>query len=366
MSSNGGKGKGPARPQASSALAGEKGKGKGFDKEESEVVHTACQFDDEAVILDFVERNERPLDPNTCLRRGLTPLHTSAVNNSVRVTRILLARGARTAVVNIFGETPLHLAVAAGNGTIVDELLAARADVEAKDKWGRTPFRVASENGYTKVVEQLRSAGAVDAAPVGSATGGYEAGEARKTQQQNLMQEFMGRVQDQPPKTATQEPIVKGIFQPSNNQASATAGPTDGPAASSAGGVGGPMRALSKLVEYPGDPEAIKRHLADPTVNPAGRDMFSLTAFHKFAAWDKVDLLELLSPHLEDEDVNAVGGDDGFSALHHAVSMGAVHTLRMLLKDPRIRRDVKDRTGRTPRELAAKTRGMEGLVTLFD
>merc|ERR1712125_135573 len=97
--------------------------------------------------------------------------------------------------------------------------------------------------------------------------------------------------------------------------------------------------------------------LADGSVDPAGRDMFALTALHKFAAWDKVDLMELLLPHLSDGDINATGGDDGFSALHHAVSMGAVRTLSVLLRHPAVDRTVRDRKGRTASELAASTPG---------
>jgi hypothetical protein len=67
------------------------------------------------------------------------------------------------------------------------------------------------------------------------------------------------------------------------------------------------LTALSKVVEFPGDFIAIDQMLRDRTVNPAGKDMFGLTALHKFASWNKVDLLRLLSPHLSKADFNVQG-----------------------------------------------------------
>ena len=41
----------------------------------------------------------------------------------------------------------------------------------------------------------------------------------------------------------------------------------------------------------------------DGAADPAGRDAFGLSALHKFAAWNKVDLLELLLPFLSEQDL---------------------------------------------------------------
>jgi hypothetical protein len=71
---------------------------------------------------------------------------------------------------------------------------------------------------------------------------------------------------------------------------------------------------LSKIIEFPGDFTAIKQILeknndidSDLIIDPGGIDMFGLTAFHKFASWNKVDLLELLLPYLKDSDINMSG-----------------------------------------------------------
>ena len=68
--------------------------------------------------------------------------------------------------------------------------------------------------------------------------------------------------------------------------------------------------ALSKLVEFPGDLAAIQNmleHNLPCAVYPAGKDIFGLTAWHKFASWNKTDLLELLLPYLTKDDVNMPG-----------------------------------------------------------
>ena len=44
--------------------------------------------------------------------------------------------------------------------------------------------------------------------------------------------------------------------------------------------------------------------LTGGTVAPAGKDMYGLTALHKFAAWDKDALVEILLPYLSNDEVN--------------------------------------------------------------
>ena len=81
--------------------------------------------------------------------------------------------------------------------------------------------------------------------------------------------------------------------------------------------------ALSKLVEYPGEPGEVARLLAAGEVEPHGCDLFGLTALHKFASWDKVDLLDLLLPHLDAAQCNQQVGADQLPPLHAAADMGA-------------------------------------------
>ena len=96
--------------------------------------------------------------------------------------------------------------------------------------------------------------------------------------------------------------------------------------------------ALSKLVEYPGDPLRLAELLEDTAVDLAGKDMYGLAAIHKFCSWDKVDLLAALLGQLDAAAVNALGGARGReqSCLHLCVDSGAVRALRLLLADMRV------------------------------
>jgi hypothetical protein len=65
-------------------------------------------------------------------------------------------------------------------------------------------------------------------------------------------------------------------------------------------------QALSKLVEYPGGGAEKLASLLDDAVgvDPAGRDYMGLTALHKFASWDKPELLDVLLPRLDEDAVS--------------------------------------------------------------
>ena len=104
------------------------------------------------------------------------------------------------------------------------------------------------------------------------------------------------------------------------------------------------MLSLSKAVEYPGDPAHVAAALAGGGCDPCGRDAFGLTALHKFSAWDKVDLITLLLPHLDDADarLNERAGEHGWTPLHAAAEMGAARAAEALLALPAVRPDVTD------------------------
>eukprot|EP01034_Spumella_vulgaris_P024026 gene24026-30322_t len=116
-----------------------------------------------------------------------------------------------------------------------------------------------------------------------------------------------------------------------------------------------PVVALSKLIEYPGDPVRMSTYLTNDTVSIHGRDMFGLTALHKVASWDKVDLLDMLLLHTSTDDVliNAPSGSaDGFTPLHMCVDSGACATAMRLLADSRVDLSTTDKLGRTALALA--------------
>lgn len=110
--------------------------------------------------------------------------------------------------------------------------------------------------------------------------------------------------------------------------------------------------ALSKLVEFPGDPSKLQTQLQDRKIALNGKDMYGLTALMKFAAWDKVDLLQLLLPHLNTNEINVTGGKQKLPLLHYCIDMGASRTLTVLLGDKRVDQNQRDEHGRTFQEHA--------------
>ena len=110
---------------------------------------------------------------------------------------------------------------------------------------------------------------------------------------------------------------------------------------------------LSQKVEYPGDPTSLSMMLSRPEeYDVTGTDMYGWTALHKFAAWDKVDLLRLLVPHINDADLNSVAGPEKGTCLHACVDMGARHSLCFLLSLNKINRLIVNKNNLTALDLA--------------
>jgi ankyrin repeat protein len=124
-------------------------------------------------------------------------------------------------------------------------------------------------------------------------------------------------------------------------------------------------KALSKLVEYPGDSEELRKLLEDPCVCLNGKDMYGTTALMKFAAWNKTDLVSMLLPVLSAEEVNTTGGRERLPCLHYCVNMDATHTMRVLLREGRIDVSACDGSGRTYVEYAHAC-GKQGLLDALD
>jgi ankyrin repeat protein len=88
--------------------------------------------------------------------RGDTALHLAAAGGFVRVTVILLARGAAVDPMStIDGETPLHRAAAAGHTEVVRLLVAAGANVGAKNAFGKSVRQLADLSRSTSVIAAL-------------------------------------------------------------------------------------------------------------------------------------------------------------------------------------------------------------------
>ena len=148
---------------------------------------------------------------------------------------------------------------------------------------------------------------------------------------------------------------------PGDGAAAASTGASAASARASSSAAVGPRKpGLSKLVEYPGDPEAIAKLLASGTVDAAGKDLYGLSALHKFCAWDKLELVQLLLPHLAAADINAPGGTERQTPLHMIAEMGGGRVLRYLLEQGasggRLQLDLEatDKKGRTAHAVAVE------------
>ncbi len=60
----------------------------------------------------------------------------------------------------------------------------------------------------------------------------------------------------------------------------------------------------------------------------------------------------MLTPRLDRDQVNMTGSDGGYTALHHAIEMGSLPSVRFLLADSRVRLEALDKKGRTALDLA--------------
>lgn len=277
----------------------------------------------------------------------MSALHIASQSNSLRCARALLdVGGAQLDATNEWCETPLHLAAAAGHVALVEVLLAASRErqydwQDAKDRWGRSVPRVAREHGELVVLALLSSDGADSDADNfrsrGSPSAEGEQG-GRTAQHELLRQELLStlcsRECDAAPageRLAPQEVHV---------------------APSAPALVLSTRRVLSKLVEYPPDTDAVRALLQTECVDLGGRDMFGLTALHKFAAWDCCELVELLLPLLSRECANARGGDSSWTALHYAADAGSDGAYAALLAAPAlVDTEAVDKQGRTAAEL---------------
>lgn len=88
------------------------------------------------------------------------PLHLSASKGNVSMTRLLLERGANTAIQDSMGQTALHLAVEQGQTKVVQLLLtcAGKETVNVRDSIGRTALFKAVESGHSDIVRALLKA----------------------------------------------------------------------------------------------------------------------------------------------------------------------------------------------------------------
>mmetsp|Transcript_14340 Transcript_14340/g.43034 ORF Transcript_14340/g.43034 Transcript_14340/m.43034 type:complete len:292 (-) Transcript_14340:254-1129(-) len=235
---------------------------------------------------------------------------------------------------NKYGETPLHLCAGSGDKAApraAAMLLEHGASMSISDSYGRGARDTAKDNGENPTYAIFQAhveahpeiADAVDALTDAHNTW-QTAPQQNVAANRAAKSAIFGQLGGIKLKKTTT--TVKTMFRAGEGgtgTATATAGATQ-----SADG----RRALSKLIDFPGDKEAIAGHLANSAkIDPAGADSYGLTALHKFASWNKVEYIEMLLPHLSPE---AIGAKDpeGKNALHWAVEMASVGAVKALVR----------------------------------
>eukprot|EP00601_Ochromonadales_sp_CCMP2298_P025103 CAMPEP_0173273102 /NCGR_PEP_ID=MMETSP1143-20121109/1721_1 /TAXON_ID=483371 /ORGANISM="non described non described, Strain CCMP2298" /LENGTH=383 /DNA_ID=CAMNT_0014209811 /DNA_START=29 /DNA_END=1176 /DNA_ORIENTATION=+ len=337
--------------------------------------HWASYSDDISVLDVAIAANEQVVwEVRTS--KGQTCLHIACMCGSRRVVRRMLDLSREGIIkyslngVNNDQETALHLAAAANHADLVGLLLGAGVDAALQDRWGRTAAEVAMENGYMETAQMIVEATgeSIDSRRVNEREPVQMPAELRQ-RQQLLASELRTKLNldSQPdghmPDTsaflagfASVEPVVKTIFR--QTQAGGRAGgsfgsdcsiahvetPLTAPTSESTSTILA-TKALSKLVEYPGDPDELIKLLEDPCIALNGKDMYGTTALMKFAAWNKEDLVSILLPRLSSEEVNTAGGKDRLPCLHYCVDMDATRTMQVLLRDGRIDVFARDASG---------------------
>lgn len=259
---------------------------------------------------------------------------------------------------NKYGETPLHLCAGSGDkgATKAAKLLLEKgASLTILDKWGRGPKDVSHDNAENPLVttfqdylsnnesvkQQVEKNTNAYMKASRTPVNGDEANRLAKTAIFGGIGKGLAGLK----KTKTSEKTMfaksEGLTFSSlkvGDNVKTTTGPSDG------------RKALSKLVDFPGDLELIKTQLLDlSNVDPAGADSYGLTALHKFASWNKTLLLEVLLPHLTSEDLMRTD-PAGKTALHWAVEMASVASVKALVAAG-VDVEAKDGKGYTVRDV---------------
>ena len=269
-----------------------------IDKDGRSAFHYAC-LNDDARLLTLLLAEPRVV---ASLRspKGDTGVHMSALYAALEALGLLLADPRTAALVdaqNDFGETPLHLCAGSGDkgaAKAANLLLAAGAPLWAVDRWNRGPRDVSRDNAENPLVatfEAHLAGNPAERVKVDAVTAAYKAESeaaashtadavaANKTAKNAIFGQ-LGAVKLKKTKTK-----VKGMFRKKKKKKKkkdGEAGAGGAAAVRDVRDVGDGRRALSKLIDFPGDAAEIRAHLANPAeVDPAGRDAYGLTALHK-------------------------------------------------------------------------------------
>lgn len=349
------------------------------DKDGKSAFHYGC-LNDDANLLKILLADPR-VDVLLTSRNGDTGLHMASLYCALEAISLLVRDGRLSLdATNKYGETPLHLCAGSGDkggSKTADLLLASGASLAVADKWKRGPCDVSHDNAENSIVATFNAflgdrsrCSEEHKNAVMAITAAYKAdtdalneqlavtvGErAAKTQAatKNIFGALGGLGGLGAIKLKKTDTVLKTMFKAGEGTVTGeSGGSAEGASVAARAAATGPRdvrRALSKLIDFPGDLEEIRKHLLNQEetsqgVNPAGADAFGLAAVHKFASWNKTDYLDLLIPCLTIEQLN-VTCPEGKTALHYAVENASVAAMKALLAAG-IKKDAKDNKGRT-------------------
>jgi ankyrin repeat protein len=295
---------------------------------------------------------DQRVDVHLVSPKGDTCMHLAALYACLEVLKLLFADSRTHKLLNAqnqWGETPIHLCAGSGDkgaGKAAALLLEAGASILEKDKWQRGPMDVAHDNGENSLVQvfqtylekqsiELRN-------KVQAISDEYKKikndkpviAEETKNEQSKLISAALGGALKGLKKVEVAE---KTMFAKAEGGTTRTATPPSAPS-------------LSRLIDFPGDKEEIKKILNNPKIDAGGKDSYGLTALHKFASWNKVEFIELLLPYLSPQQINEQD-PDGKTALHFACEMASVAAVTRLVQCKDVNKQIKDKKGRTPMDI---------------
>lgn len=368
-----------------------------LDNEHSTLSHLLHHDKDEE-LMQVLSVDPWLLESRTTLKRQ-SLLHLAVSHGSLAVVRQLVKKykEVRSFIEarNIWEESVLHQVAASGELAMLSALLPAEVNQTLLDQWGRSAVDVALEMGHTHLIgDDLLSTRCVSKSlakeqqqlsPDIDNTTTTIVNMKNDVQRLNLTSELNAKIQEKMTNKSKSPAVIKvrtmfedrleslatpspaaALIEGDNDQAVQQVQqmvniPTGPPSISTTTS----KPALSKFVEFPGDREQLAIWLScsnNMPYNINGKDMFGLTALHKFAAWDKVDLLDLLlaCPEIQ---LNLIAPNVG-TALHSAVEMGAEGAVRRLLQEPNLDRNALDSQQRTALDLA-KEKGWTSIISLL-
>ena len=361
------------------------------DKDGKSAFHYAC-LNDDARLLTILLSDPR-VDVQLTSRNGDTGLHMAALYSSLEALRLLQADGrVDLDKRNKYGETALHLCAGSGDKSAAKTaalLLSMGASLAVGDKWNRGPSDVSHDNAENSIVAtfaeflidrtrcsqemadavetmsaKYKSTGTRSIEPAAGPQAEMDV-QASKANAKSLMSQMLGGGGGgaggllglggvKLKKTST---VLKTMFK---TEEGAVKAPEEGGNAKARAAPLDPRRALSKMIDFPGDLDEIRRNIEDKEgCNPAGCDFYGLTALHKFASWNKTDYLSLLLPVLSRDDLEAKC-PQGKTALHYAVEMASVAAVLELVKAG-ANLDARDAKGKTVKDILNEA-GNSGVI----